>query len=324
MAVSIVQKQTNKIAFAGNVRDKKFLDVITEAAIGSLTGFLKLKVRGNEYCLYFEKGTLVYATDGKKPTENMVFDIIKSSGFISREKLIYCEKQKSSMMKTVLEMLIDEGYVSMMLYSKVISTAMRINIINAMFETEGDYSFEIRSRIDSVQGVRPVPVTYLKAVDELISENRKAARFVADSVYLTIDEKADVPYLVPKHTFFHSAIAEETDFLKFFTTAVTDFIEKKWSFQSFFKKDRILNSVSVYTFRTLLFLCLAAFLYLAFMTTALNLKKEEISGRDFYFIQGKIGKMLQDFQNIEKVKKSDSLKPRGKDAKEKKLKKNKK
>ncbi|MBP5405736.1 DUF4388 domain-containing protein [bacterium] len=324
MAVTIIEKQSNKIAFAGNVRDKKFLDVITEAAIGSLTGFLRLKVRGDEYCLYFEKGSLVYATDGKKPIEKMVFDIIKSSGFISREKLIFCERQKSSMMKTVLEMLIDEGYISMMLYSKVISTAMRINIINAMLENEGDYSFEIRPRIDSVQGVRPVTITYLKSVDALIAENRNAAKFVADSFYSTIDEKSKVVYLIPKSSFLHCAIAAETDFLKFFVAAVTDFVEKKWSFQSFFKKDRILNSAAVYTFRILLVVSLAAFIYLAFMTTALDLKSEVVSGRDFYFIQDKMVKSLQEFQNVENVKKPDPLKFRGKDAKEKKLKKNKK
>ena len=323
MAVAIIQKQSNKIAFAGNVRDKKFLDVITEAAVSSLTGVLKLKVHGNEHSLYFDKGSLIYATDRKKPMEKTVLEIIKSSGFISREKLLYCEKQKSKMMKTVLEMLIDEGYISMMLYSKVISTAMRINIISAMLETEGDYSFEIRFKIDSVHGVRPVSIAYLKLVDTLIAENRTAAELVADSFYSTIDEKTAVPYLLPKNTFLHSAITTETDFLKFYTTAVGDFVEKKWSFQRFFKKDRIQNSVAVYTFRTLLVLCLTTFMYLAFMTTALDLKNEVISGRDFYFIRDKIEKSLQDFQNAEKGKIS-GIKLRGNDTKEKNLKKNKK
>lgn len=323
MAVAIVQKQGNKIMFAGNVRDKKLLDVITEVAVLSLTGVLKLKVHGNEHSLYFDKGSLIYATDRKKPMEKTVLEIIKSSGFISREKLIYCEKQKSKMMKTVLEMLIDEGYVSMMLYSKVISTAMRINIISAMLETEGDYSFELRFKIDSVHGVRPASVSCLKQVETLIEEHRQAAKTVADSFYSAVDEKISVPYLSPKQTFLHSAITTETDFLKFFTTAVDDFIEKKWSFQRFFKKDRIQNSVAVYTFRSLLVLCLGTFFYLAFMTTALDLKNEVISGRDFGFIRNKIEKSLQDFQNAEKVKKP-VVKQRVNDTKEKKLKKNKK
>jgi len=323
MAVAIVQKQGNKIMFAGNVRDKKLLDVITEVAVLSLTGILKLKVHGNEHSLYFDKGSLIYATDRKKPMEKTVLEIIKSSGFISREKLIYCEKQKSKMMKTVLEMLIDEGYISMMLYSKVISTAMRINIISAMLETEGDYSFEVRLKIDSVHGVRPASVSYLKQVETLIDENRLAAKTVADSFYSTVDEKIGVPYLSPKNTFLHSAITTETDFLKFYTTAVGDFIEKKWSFQRFFKKDRIQNTVAVYTFRTLLILCLGTFFYLAFMTTALDLKNEVISGRDFDFIHNKIEKSLQDFQNVEKEKKPP-VKQRAGDTKEKKLKKNKK
>lgn len=317
MAVAIIQKQGNKIAFAGSLRDKKILDVITEAAVSSLTGVLRLKVHGNEHSLYFEKGSLIYATDRKKPMDKTVLEIIKSSGFISREKLIYCEKQKSRMMKTVLEILIDEGYISMMLYSKVISTAMCMNIISAMLETDGDYSFEIRNKIDSVHGVRPASIVYLKSLDTLIENNREAVKSVADSLYSAVDEKVDVPYLVPRNTFLHNAISTETDFMKFFNTAVVDFAEKKWSFQSFFKKDRIQNSVAVYTFRTILVLCLGTFLYLALMTTTLDLKNEVISGRDFYFIQNKIKKSLQDFQNDGNGHKSEPLKTQDRTQKKK-------
>lgn len=297
MPVSILYKSTAKIAFAGNVRDKKLLDVITEAAVSSLTGILRLKTQWNEYDLYFLKGSLIYAANIKKPMEKMVLSIVKSSGFISREKLILCEKQKSKLMKTVLEILIDDGYVSMLLYSKIISTAMRINVINAMLEQEGDYSFEIRQKIDSVQGVKPIPVAYLKPVDVLISENRESVKTVIRSLYSAVEKSSGLSYLVPNNTLIHSAIASESDFLRFFTSAANDFIEEKWTFQSFFKKDRILNSAALYIFRAILVLGFALFLYLALMTSTLDLKNEEISSHDFYFIHDKIAASLRDFQD---------------------------
>lgn len=307
MPVSIVQKSTAKIAFAGDIRDKKLIDVFTEASISGLTGILKLKVMRNEYYFYFVKGSLIYSSNLKKTMDQTVLDIIKYSGFISREKLIRCEKQKSSAMKTILEMLIDEGFVSMLLYSKVVSLAMRLNVINAMLETYGTYSFEIKAKIESVHGVRPVSITQLKPINNLIEENRAAVKEVADSLYSEIDKCAGVTYLKHNQSFLHNAITDESDYLKFFAVAVTDFIDKKWSFPSFFLKDRLLNSIAVYTFRTLVVIGLCIFLYFALMTTTFDLKNEELSGKDFFFIRGKLIESVQNFQNAEKQESKKSV-----------------
>ena len=302
MPVAIIQKSTAKIAFAGEIRDKKLIDVFTEASISGLTGILKLKVMWNEYYFYFLKGSLIYSSNLKKTMDQMVLDIIKYSGFISRDKLTKCEKEKSKAMKTILEMLIDEGFVSMMLYSKVISLAMRINVINAMLETDGNYSFEIKAKVDSVQGVRPIPVTQLKPINTLIEENRVAVKTVSDSAYSEIDKCGGLTYLKPKQSFIHNAITADSDYLKFFAVAVTDFIDKKWSFPRFFLKDRLLNSIAVYTFRTLTVAGLCVFLYLAVMTTTLDLTNNELSGKDFYFLQEKLSESIEHFCNDNKSK----------------------
>lgn len=300
MPVAIIQKSTAKIAFAGEIRDKKLIDVFTEASISGLTGILKLKVMRNEYYFFFDKGSLIYSSNLKKTMDKTVLEIIKYSGFISREKLIKCEKEKSKAMKTILEMLIDEGFVSMLLYSKVISLAMRINVIKAMLEASGYYSFEIKTKIDPVHGVRPIPIAQLKPISTLIEENRAAVKEVSDSLYSEIDKCSGVTYLKPNQSFIHNAITAESEYLKFFTVAVTDFIDKKWSFPSFFLKDKLLNSIAVYTFRTLVVIGLCVFLYLAIMTTTFDLKNEKISGRDFYFIRDKIAESLENFQTFEK------------------------
>ena len=136
-----------------------------------------------------------------------------------------------------------------------------------------------------------------------------------------IDESGGTGYLLPKNTFLHSAITAETDFLKFFANAAQDFIEKKWSFQSFFKKDRILNFIAIYTFRFLLTVCIVVFLYLALMTTTLDLKNDEISGRDFYFIKSKIESSFQNFRNFSKERHGRDGMSRGMNAKDAKSKK---
>lgn len=300
MPVAIVQKSTAKIAFAGEIRDKKLIDVFTEASILGLTGILKLKVPRNEYYFYFVKGSLIYSSNLKKTMDQMVLEIIKYSGFISREKLIKCEKEKGKEMKTILEMLIDEGFVSMLLYSKVISLAMRTNVIEAMLETEGNYSFEIKTNIESVHGVRPISVTQLKTISTLIEENRAAVKEVAASLYSEIDKCNGAAYLKANQSFLHNAITADLDYLKFFSVAVTDFIDKKWSFPSFFLKDKLLNFIAVYTFRTLIVIGLCTFLYFAIMTTTFDIKNEEISGKDFYFLREKLTESLQNFQNVEK------------------------
>ena len=318
MPVAIIQKSTAKIAFAGEIRDKKLIDVFTEASISGLTGILKLKVSRSEYYFYFVKGSLIYSSNKKTTMDKTVLDIIKYSGFISREKLLTCERQKSAAMKTILEMLIDEGFVSMLLYSKVISLAMRMNVINAMLETEGNYSFEIKAKIDPVHGVRPILISQLKPISTLIEENRKTVKEVNSSLFSEIDKCTGVVYLKPNQSFLHNAITADSDYLKFFSVAVTDFIEKKWSFPSFFLKDKHLNSIAIYTFRTLVITGLCVFLYLAVMTTTFDLKNEEISGQDFYFIRGKLSESLEHFQISEKQgtpKASEQKDNRGKNIK---------
>lgn len=300
MPVSIIQKSTAKIAFAGEIRHAKLIDIFTDASVSGLTGILKLKSAWHEYYFYFSKGSLIYSSDSRKTMDKTVIDIIKYSGFISREKLVKCEKEKSKAMKTILEMLIDEGFVSMLLYSKVISLAMRTNVINAMLETDGHYSFEIKAKIDPVHGVRPIAVSQLKTISTLIEENRSAVKEVADSLYSEIDKCNGVTYLKPNHSFLHNAITAESDYLKFFSVAVTDFIDKKWSFPSFFLKDKLLNSIAIYTFRTLVVAGLCTFIYMALMTKTFDLKNEEISGKDFYFIRSKLSESLENFQSAEK------------------------
>ena len=300
MPVSIIQKSTAKIAFAGEIQHTKLLDVFTDASVSGLTGILKLKVSWNEYYFYFSKGSLIYSSNTKKSMDKTVIDIIKYSGFISREKLVKCEKEKSKAMKTILEMLIDEGFVSMLLYSKVISLAMRTNIIKAMLETDGYYSFEIKSKINPVHGVRPITISQLKTIGNLIEENRAAVKEVSDSIYSEIYKCSGVAYLKPNQSFLHNAITADYDYLKFFSVAVTDFIDKKWSFPRFFLKDKLLNSIAIYIFRTLVVAGLCAFTYFALMTKTFDLKKEEISGNDFFFIRGKLSESLENFQNEEK------------------------
>ena len=297
MPAAILEKPTEKIAFSGEIRDKKLLEVFTEAAQSGLTGVLKLKVIMNEYFFYFLNGSLIYSSSSKKNMDRTVLEIIKYSGFISREKLVLCEKQKSRAMKTALEMLIDEGFVSMLLYSKAISLVMRTNIINAMLETSGSYSFEIKSKVDPVHGVRPVPIAMLKPIETLIEENRSAVRTVSDSLYSEIDKCDGVTYLKHNQSFIHNAITYEYDYLKFFATAVSDFIEKKWSFPYFFLKDRLQNTIAVYTFRTLIIAGLCIFLYFALMTKVFELKSDEISGNDFFFISGNLSRSIDSFQN---------------------------
>lgn len=302
MAVAILHKSKNvQIAFAGELKDKNLINALTEASITGSTGIFYLKTPKNEYRFYFVKGSMVYSTEKWQSMETTVMNIVKYSGFISREKLIYCERQKSKTLKTVLEMLVDDGYISMMLYSKIISIAMRINIINAMLETEGTFSFEIKYKLDTVQGVKPVAITYLKPVEMLIDEHRQDVQIIMNSLYSKIGGASDASYMDLGHSFLYNAIIAESDFLRFFTNAAKDFAENKWTFQTLFHKDQLWNTISVYTFRTLVVVSLIVFLYLSFMTTTLDVENDDIRGMDFYFIQNKIASSFTDFQNRKEI-----------------------
>lgn len=283
-------------AVSGSLTDKDFFNLFEEISSGKLSGVLKVALSKKEYRFYFREGIIVYSENSKVRTDEKILEMIKSSGVITRDTIIKSEGKKSKIMKSLLEILIEEGHVSMLLYSKIISTSSRINIIEAAFLTKGTFSFEHRNAVREVHGVRPVEFASVLPFKTANEEKIKTVKKLLGSLYSNVVENNGAEYLSAGKPFFQNYLITEMDFLEYLRMAADDFNSGKWNLQSRFKTEKVLDTSARYLFRAFVFASICIFLYLATMTTTFHTKKEHRSVKDFYFFKISLMSSLYTFE----------------------------
>jgi len=291
-----VTQTPGMIALSGSIADKDFFKLFEEISAGKLSGVLKIGLSKKEYRFYFREGIIIYSENSKVRTDEKILEMIKNSGAINRDTIIKSEGKKSKIMKSLLEILIEEGHVSMLLYSKIISTSSRINIIEASFLNKGTFSFEYRNSVREVHGVRPVEFSSALLFKTSNEEKIKAVRKILKSLYSNVVENNGAEYLSAGKPFFQNYLITEMDFLEYLNKAADDLVSGKWSLQNKFKTEKVLDTTARYLFRTFVFAFICAFLYLATMTTTFQAKQEHRSVKDFYFFKISLMSSLYTFE----------------------------
>lgn len=294
----------NKVAVVtkgieGNLADSSFFDIMREVALPKLTGILKVNTTGKRtYRFYFRKGILIYSENSKERTEKRVLKMVRNSGLITRETFVKAEKKKSKMLKSLLEILIDQGHVSMLLYSKIINTVLRINIIDVMLAAKGTYSFDERKTIREVHGIRAVDIKTVQVLSNCLdsSENRKAVSYIMKHLYSNVSENSNADYLSVDKPFIQNFLITEQDFIKYVSKAAQDFSKGAWKVQSRLRSSKNISVATLYFFRTFIFAGICAFLYLATMTNTFKVEKEHRSIKDFYFFKVSLLMSLVSFE----------------------------
>lgn len=302
------------IDIEGNLSDITFFDVMREIALPKLTGILRIEVSRRTYRFYFRDGTLIYSENNRDRTEKKVLKMVKNSGLITRETFVKAEKKKSKMLKSLLEILIDQGHVSMLLYSKIINTVIRLNIIDAMIAKKGKYSFEAKKSIREVHGVRAVDIKLVQTLSSCIDSNgnKKAVSYIVKRLYSNVSENAGADYLSIDKPLIQNFLITEQDFLKYISKAAEDFSKGEWKLQSKLMSSRTISTATLYFFRAFVFSGICVFLYLATMTNTFRVEKEHRSIKDFYFFKVSLLKSLDSFEtgkkpNIERTVQSGML-----------------
>jgi len=286
----------------GNLSESSFFDIMRDIALPKLTGILRITFSRKTYRFYFRGGVLIYSENSRERTEKKVLKIVRNSGLISRETFVKSEKKKSTMLRSLLEILIDQGHVSMLLYSKIINTVLRMNIVDVMLAKKGAYCFEEKKSIREVHGVRTVDIKAVQVVSSCLDkqENRKAMAKVMKNLYGNVTEKTDADYLTVGKPFIQNFFATEIDFLKYISKATQDYAKGAWTVQSKLSSSKTINALTLYFFRAFVFLGIFFFLYLATMTNTFKVEKEHRSIKDFYFFKVSLLTSLVSFETGEK------------------------
>ncbi len=288
-----------KTVVEGNLSDTTFFDIMREIALPKMTGVLRVEIGRRTYRFYFRSGTLIYSENSRERTEKKVLKMVRRSGLITRDTFVIAEKKKSHMLKSLLEILIDQGHVSMLLYSKIINTVLRMNIADVMLAKKGKYSFEEKKSIREVHGVRTVDIQMVQTLSSTIDtkENKKAAVFIIKHLYSNVSDNSGANYLSVDKPFIQNYLITEQDFLKYMSKAAEDYAKGKWKMQSRLLSSRTISAATLYFFRAVVFAGICVFLYLATMTNTFKVDKEHRSIKDFYFFKVSLLTALVSFES---------------------------
>lgn len=298
LATVLKKESSNKIVLKGAIEETSFSDILREIALPQYSGILTVTAGKKRYRYHFKGGLIIYADSSAKRMDSTIISMIKQSGFVSRETIAKCEKMKSKMMRSLLEILVEEGHVSMLLYSKIICTAVRINILESFFIKKGTFSFELKSNIKEVQGVKPVTVLSFESLESMSKEALKALKSTISSINSTVLTSKGAPYLSTNKTLLQNFLVVEIDFIPYVLKAADDYLNKKWTKQNRFATPAIFKTASLYLFRAFLFAGIIVFFYLVTTTTAFFEEKREPSSiKNFYFFKISLMSSLFSFEN---------------------------
>lgn len=299
---AIIEKiPSSYVLMAGSLEDRSLLDIVTEIEISKYNGILKITNNSTEYRLFFREGALIYADNSKDSLEHCALDMIKNSGIISMETIIKSERKKNTVMKTLLETLIDDGKISIMVYSKIMNAVVRRHIIKAILNKNSNFIFESRINVNEVQGIKPVSLNDIKSIEQTIARYPEETRILTDSLYSeVISSEAATPYLSPRKSFIHSFLMTEYDFFRFFSMAAADFAEKKWSLKSKSRVETVLENIAIYSFRTFTVIVLVIFFYLIAMTQTFDIPNDNYCRQSMFFLRLKTIQSVTLFESGQK------------------------
>lgn len=285
---SIIHKtenSTQKVLLSGSLSDSSFFDIFREISLPKWTGTLVVKASKTEYRFYFRKGDIIYSENSKEKTELKILEIIKNSGLISRDTFVRSEKKKAKLMRTLLEILIEDGHVSMLLYTKVISAAVRLNILKMLLLKKGTYTFSERKTIREVHGVKPVSMLDIKDISSLTEKYPEQMKKVLRSFYRFVSETEKDHFLAKNKSVLQNYLICDIDFFTFIDKVVSGYADGKWQIQNRFYSTATIQVLLLYIFRAFVLAGVVVFLYLSAYTGAFKGKREERSVEIFYFFK---------------------------------------
>lgn len=308
MAVVLEKTSSDRIILSGSIQDTSFFDILRDVALPKHSGMLKIRTGKKEYRYYFSEGIIVYTENSIERMDQIILSMIKQSDIVSRETIVKCEKMKSKMLKSLLEILIEEGHVSMLLYSKIISAAVRINILKGFFVKKGTYSFETRNSVREVHGVKPIDIRAVQQLASMSDEKIKALKRITGSMNSRILSNAGANYFSLNKSFLQNFLVTEMDFIQYISKAAEDLITGGWTVQSRLTTPELIKTGMLYLFRIFVFSGIFAFLYLATMTTVFETRKEHRSIKDFYFFKISLMSSMLSFENKNEISTDDLIK----------------
>ena len=206
--------------YTAHLEKTPFITLFKQLAMKEATGIGMVKLsNGTDYTLHIKDGSIVRITRSDYSMEKEVIALLKKSGAISNEAFTKAEEKRLNTMRRMLDILMDSGDVSVILYSKIISALMRILLVNLLYEKKGLFTFQVKEKVKPFHSVRPITYLSLQYFYEEQTQQKKTVKRVIRNMHNNIEvlNSASLPFKEGL-SFFENYLSKDVDFFEFFTS----------------------------------------------------------------------------------------------------------
>ncbi len=200
---------------AGELSPGAIASVWEEIAAGEMTGLLEVTSAKDQWEFQFREGVMTGARKrGINTAEHMV-ELMLEGGILRHETVRDALKKQSKVMKSCIEILMEEGHVPLILYSRIISASLRLLLMDVMALKKGHYQFAAKDDLREEPGTKPLDAARLTAFRDRFETDPKMLVRLRAALFLPIEMQESFSFPIDRKTLFYSYGTQDKDLFEF-------------------------------------------------------------------------------------------------------------
>ncbi len=212
---------------SGSLDTTPFINVFKEIASENKTGILSVTTAENSFKIFFTDGKPLSLKTDPIFIDKAVVHFLSKATLLPPHVLAKCREKQISVVKTVTEILIEENFITMLLYMKIKSAATVLAFLTVFFEKSGSYHFSEEMPKKSEQDVKLPDYQAIFESLDILSLKKKELKNAYTWMFSPIKLKAEVKGISPNQPFFLNYLSSDRDFYPFFVEFLEQLYAKK-------------------------------------------------------------------------------------------------
>ncbi len=186
-----------------------------EISAGEMSGVLSVESGKERWEFLFRAGVLIGAhKQGGSPGDRIV-DLLLESGVLRHETVRDAIKKQSKVMKSCVEILMEEGHVPLILYSRTLSAVIRLHLLDAMARTKGFCQFAVRSDLREDAGAKPLTLADFNRFRDYFANDRRLFKQLLAALFMPVTVLERKSFPLDRKSLFYSYATQDRDLLDF-------------------------------------------------------------------------------------------------------------
>ncbi len=246
----------------GNFKITPLTELLEQLEQEKATGELEVKSGRHAWRLLLREGKVLSARKAGEENRDLVVELLEKSGAVPSEAIRVSLKKQIKSMRSRIDILLEEGVISMVLYSRAVSAVLRLRVAELFAETKAQYLFRVNEEIHEEPGVRSLGVeTILRfkvTCDEAGISPAKILRRLQRPV-LVKDSTLKFSHGKP---LFYNYLNSSADFLDFIAATAKLMQDKRINIPGLLGVDRMTEFVAMIGVRSAALFLLSLLFYL--------------------------------------------------------------